>query len=261
MDELEPVPSNLRALLEQEKAGGEPSPDARERVLLRLTGTFAAGAPVGLPPGTGPKGSPVPGQHATTGSPQVVRAAAVGTAARVVRTAVVFLTGAASGVGGYHLAERSRRPPPASAPVVVPAARQEMPRPPEMPEPALPPTREPAPSASRVPLRTRTPSTAEAAHEATDRPDDPLAVERSLVEMARAALTRGQAERALLALRRHAQQFPKGELTEEREGLLVQALVAAQKYDQAREKADQFKQHYPRSLFAPVVDQAIGSIP
>jgi len=89
----------------------------------------------------------------------------------------------------------------------------------------------------------------------------PLAAERSLVEMARAALTRGQAERALAALRRHARQFPNGELTEEREGLLVQALVGAQRYDQAREKAEQFKKRYPRSLFAPVVDQAIGSIP
>ena len=111
-----------------------------------------------------------------------------------------------------------------------------------------------------MPTRQRAPD-AETTPGTSDRPDDPLSAERSLLEMARAALGRGQAERALAALRRHARQFPNGELTEEREGLLVQSLVGAQKYDQAREKADQFKKRYPRSLFAPVVNQAIGSIP
>ena len=83
----------------------------------------------------------------------------------------------------------------------------------------------------------------------------------SLLEIARGALVRGQAAGALAALERHARQFPSGALAEEREGLLVQALVAARQYDRARERAARFNQRYPRSLFAPVVEQALASIP
>lgn len=257
MEELESVPDRLRALLDEEKAVGAPPGDVRERVLLRLAGTFAVGAPVSV----SPDGPPTPSAPATGGVPHVVHAARLVTAARVVRTALVFVTGAATGAGGVHLAERSRRPPPAPVPVAAPAPRHEVPAPPDGPEPTPPASPAPTPSASGPPVRPRAPSAAETTRATPGRPDDPLAAERSLVEMARAALSRGQAERALAALRRHARQFPSGELTEEREGLLVQALVGAQKYDQAREKAEQFKKRYPRSLFAPVVDQAIGSIP
>jgi len=252
MAELDPVPDSLRTLLEEEKAGGDPSRDARERVLLRLTGTFAGAGAVGASPNAGP--------HATSASGDTIQAAArLAPAARAVRAAVIFMTGAATGVGGYHLVvERAHQRSPVSAPAPTPAARPEVPL---APEPAAPIAPEPAPAASSAPTRLRLPSAPETTHGAPDRPDDPLAAERSLVEMARAALSRGQAERALTTLRRHARQFPNGELTEEREGLLVQALVGAQKYDQAREKAEQFKHRYPRSLFTPVIDQAIGSIP
>ncbi|HVV52408.1 MAG TPA: hypothetical protein VHO06_22265, partial [Polyangia bacterium] len=78
---------------------------------------------------------------------------------------------------------------------------------------------------------------------------------------ARAALVRGQAEGALAALARHEAAFPRGELAEEREGLFVQALVAARRYDEARARAAAFTRRYPRSLFAPVVAEALGSIP
>lgn len=257
MEDLESVPDSLRALLEEEKAIGSPPGDVRERVLLRLAGTFAVGAPAGVSPDSAP---PTPSAPAT-GAPHVVHAARLVTAARLVRTAVVFVTGAATGAGGYHLAERARRPPPEPVPVAAPAPRPEVPVAPDVLEPTPPAAPPPVPSASSVPVRPRAPGAAEATRATPDSPDDPLAAERSLVEMARAALSRGQAERALAALRRHARQFPSGELTEEREGLLVQALVGAQKYDQALEKADQFKKRYPRSLFTPVVDQAIGSIP
>jgi hypothetical protein len=79
--------------------------------------------------------------------------------------------------------------------------------------------------------------------------------------MARTALARGQTADALAALRRHQRFFPKGELAEERDGLWVSALVATREYAQAREQAVRFRRHYPHSLFAPVVEQAIRSIP
>ena len=79
--------------------------------------------------------------------------------------------------------------------------------------------------------------------------------------MARAASGRGRRRARSRRCAATRASSPNGELAEEREGLLVQALVGAEKHDQAREKAAEFKRRYPRSLFAPVVDQAIGSIP
>jgi len=254
MQEIEPVLGILRALLDEEKARGEPPRDARERVLLRLAGTFANGVPVGLSPESAPKGP-------TSGSPDVIRAAPLAPAARALRAAVLFVTGAATGAVGYHVVERAHERAPASAPAVTPAARPETPSTPEEPAPIAPLAPGQVAGASGGPIRLRGPAENESTHAPSDRPAAPLAAERSLLEMARAALGRGAADRALIALRRHGRQFPNGELTEEREGLLVQALVGAQKYEQAREKADQFKKRYPRSLFAPVVDQAIGTIP
>jgi outer membrane protein assembly factor BamD (BamD/ComL family) len=91
--------------------------------------------------------------------------------------------------------------------------------------------------------------------------DKRLEAERKLVEMARTALARGQTADALAALRRHQRFFPNGELAEERDGLWVSALVATHEYAQAREQAVRFRRHHPHSLFAPVVEQAIQSIP
>jgi outer membrane protein assembly factor BamD (BamD/ComL family) len=91
--------------------------------------------------------------------------------------------------------------------------------------------------------------------------DDGLASERSLLEIARSAIGRGQVEGALEALGRHARKFPNGLLVEEREGLTVQALVVARQFDEARARGARFKERYPRSLFSPLVEQALGSIP
>jgi hypothetical protein len=259
MEELEPIPGDLRTLLEEEKAIGEPPDDVRERVLLRLAGTFAVRVP-GVPsPDARPVGPTIPRSPVA----RVIRTARLAAAARTVRAAAIFVTGAATGAGGYHVMKRARHPAPPSTPIAAPGPVSEKRSAPEAPKPAGPDALEPSPVPPGTQIRRRAPAPAapQGPFGSSDQPDDPLAVERSLLEMARAALSRGQAERALTALRRHVRQFPNGELTEEREGLLVQALVSAQKYDQARVKADQFKKHYPRSLFAPVVDQAIGSIP
>jgi hypothetical protein len=90
--------------------------------------------------------------------------------------------------------------------------------------------------------------------------DTDLARERALIETARTALSRKQAD-AVDALLRHAQQFPRGRLAEERESLLVQALVHAGRIDEARRRGAQFRARWPRSLLWPVVDAALRSIP
>jgi len=79
--------------------------------------------------------------------------------------------------------------------------------------------------------------------------------------MARTALARGRVDGALAALRHHARMYPSGQLAEERDGLLVQSLVAKGDYAQARIQAARFARQHPHSLFAPAIDQALRSIP
>ena len=57
------------------------------------------------------------------------------------------------------------------------------------------------------------------------RPAGALRTERLLIETASAALMRGDREAAVSALRKHARQFPRGDLAEERELLLKKALA------------------------------------
>ena len=83
-----------------------------------------------------------------------------------------------------------------------------------------------------------------------------LAEERSLIEIARAGLARGDGDAALNAVRDHAKRFPEGVLAEEREALAVQALAVQGNADQARARARAFRAKYPGSLFRSAVDGA-----
>jgi hypothetical protein len=91
--------------------------------------------------------------------------------------------------------------------------------------------------------------------------DEDLAKERQIIEKARSALARRDAESALAAVDEHARAFPRGQLTEMREALAVQALVYAGRPADARIRADQFHRRFPSSMYRPVVDGAISSIP
>jgi outer membrane protein assembly factor BamD (BamD/ComL family) len=91
--------------------------------------------------------------------------------------------------------------------------------------------------------------------------DTSLAAERRLIDAARAALVAGNSASGLERLVRHAAQYPRGALAEERSALMVDALVAAGHYDEAKRRADAFRARYPGSLFAPSVDAALRAIP
>jgi hypothetical protein len=87
--------------------------------------------------------------------------------------------------------------------------------------------------------------------------DEALAVERALLEIARTALSRGQPEAAIDALRHHAEQYPHGRLEEEREGLWVIALAQADLLPEARRRAEGFRRRYPGSLLLPAIEQSL----
>jgi hypothetical protein len=88
-----------------------------------------------------------------------------------------------------------------------------------------------------------------------------LDAERALLDAAHAALVGGEADTALDALDRHARAYARPMLGEERDALFVQALVRAGRYDEARGRAEAFRNRTPNSLFRPAVDAAIASIP
>jgi outer membrane protein assembly factor BamD (BamD/ComL family) len=83
-----------------------------------------------------------------------------------------------------------------------------------------------------------------------------LRAERLLVETASAALTRGDYASAIASLRKHARAFPHGELTQEREVLMVQALRASGDDAAAQQRAKDFKQKFPGSVQQGTVDKA-----
>jgi outer membrane protein assembly factor BamD (BamD/ComL family) len=92
-------------------------------------------------------------------------------------------------------------------------------------------------------------------------PDDQLAHERQIIDKARSALARRDPDAALAAVAEHARSFPKGQLVEMREALAVQALVQGGRGPEARARAERFHRSFPASMYSPVVDSAISSIP
>ena len=74
----------------------------------------------------------------------------------------------------------------------------------------------------------------------------------------RAALVRNRPDDALHALERHRAQFPAGQLAEERDALVVQALERAGRADDTAVAASRFHAQYPHSLFGSAVDAALA---
>jgi hypothetical protein len=86
-----------------------------------------------------------------------------------------------------------------------------------------------------------------------------LDAERGLLDVARAALVRGDTSAALEALDQHARTFAHALLAEERDALYVQALARAGRYEEARARAEAFRRTSPTSLLLPAVEAATAS--
>lgn len=112
---------------------------------------------------------------------------------------------------------------------------------------AAAPKKIPTPTPSRV-LR----------DDARSKADDALARERSLLDMGRTALARGDTDAALAAVRSLEREAPGGQLVEERELLAVQSLVTADRLEEARRRAARFHEKYPSSPLLDVVVDAVS---
>lgn len=83
---------------------------------------------------------------------------------------------------------------------------------------------------------------------------DTLGRERVLLDLARSALSSGDATKALAAARSHETQFPSGQLVEEREALMVQILWNAGRRDDAVRRLHVFSAQFPDSPLRPSLD-------
>jgi hypothetical protein len=275
---LEPPGPELEALLEAERRRPDPDAAVERAVFTRLGATIWG---IGGDPMRGPPGSTVAAgdvrptdQDPTPGAAPVTVA---GSGARlpgslpwsVLRGLGILAVGAGLGAGihaGFDQRAEERRsgdalPVPSAPSLTSPHAVVEPP--PDGSIPAASAGAAPR-AANALPVAPpRAPT--ERGHQAPsgDHParDKELAVERALIEQAHTALSRGQGQAAFKVLERHAREFPRGELIEERESLMVQVLVGLDRFEQARALGARFHVRFPRSIFGAVVDESLRSIP
>lgn len=224
-----PLPPEITALLDSEREREGLSEAAKERVLDRL-------------------------ERSVHGSKPRKWASTLGTFAGGILLGAAFcyvLMNRSGGPVQPKLLVLDPPPPPPPVVVVLPA-----PTLPSVPAPAIQGS-ESRPAGARMIERSPSQPT-EPAEE--DEHDTELARERALIETARTALARKQPDGIELLLR-HERQFPLGRLAEERESLLVQALLQAGREEEARTRGERFRARWPKSLLLPVVDAALRSIP
>lgn len=86
---------------------------------------------------------------------------------------------------------------------------------------------------------------------------DALARERQLLDIARAALRRGDLRLATKHAVEHALRYPSGFLAEEREVLAIELALARGDHAGALARAAAFRHDYPRSVFQSRVDELV----
>src|SRR6185437_9160893 len=236
--DLEPLDADLDALLDAERRRPPSPPEVHARVLSRVVSTLGPGGG-GTPP-------------AAPRAPTAPAGAGLGPLAKSI------LMGAA--LGGVVSVGIVTRPDPATRPdptpahdakiaIVASSARVRLDTAPPA-APAAPPA-----GPDRAGTAGAPPSSPSARASAAEpgRPSS-YAAERRLLDEAQRALAEGRIDAAMDALDRHARTFPNGPLTEERESLAVRALARAGRVDQARARADRFREAYPHSIQLPAIE-------
>lgn len=226
---LTPLPPDLEALLDDERQRPGLTEAAKDRIFARLQ----------TPPPSPPRGK----------FPTAIGSFIIGLLVGGALASALWI--------GRFAAPQPRLlmldspPPPPALIITIPAAN--------IPPSLTPQAAQPTQSSTRRSHADRGAPSASATPAPDDRDTD-LARERALIETARTALSHKQSDSVDL-LARHAQQFPRGRLAEERESLLIQALLVAGRIDEARRRGEKFRVRWPRSLLLPVVEAALRSIP
>jgi hypothetical protein len=257
-DELEPLDPEAMAVLQRLSPGEPVPPAAASRIFAAVEARIAmapgggggdgAGGAKGAPPSPAPSGA----ASWVARNPWIAL-----TAAMVVGGAMgAGVKGSVSDGTTTKGAVTTPRAPVAVAPPADPVAAS-----------SPVPWKEVAPVVSGAPPIPSAPAVTHAhASSALVAPPPPesgqeLAAESAVLDLARTAIARGEADHALAAVERHATAFPHGVLREEREALAVKALVLAGRGDDARARAAKFRAKYPESLFLAAIDSALRSLP
>jgi hypothetical protein len=255
MAELEALDDDVLALLRASRDVPEIAPDAKAALFAAVASRVAFVPPAGDGGGTGGGGAPA----ATSGAPAAGGAGAAGAApggfALVGGKAAAALLGMfAIGIATGVTLDRQLAPP-ADVPRAPVATAVAPPRPAISDEaaPAVPVGALPA-----APARPVVSVAAAASNVAAPPPSSRgLAAERALLDVARGALARGEANEALVAAGRHASEYPNGSLVEEREAIAIKALVALGRRDEARARAAEMERRFPNGLMLRAVKGAV----
>jgi hypothetical protein len=249
-DSPKPLDADVLAVLGETPPLTEVPETARLRMRAAVEARIAALG--GGPSGSGSNDSGGSGGHGTP-TPRSAAAAWVGSHPWVSLVAA-FVLGGGIGVVGRSLYPQKTEyvMVVASQPKIVPV---------QIPIPAPPPsddvTTMPAPALASAP--------APAAHpQSTAAPPadsgQQLAAESALLDVARTALAAGEPDRALEGVARHASQFPRGLLSEEREALAIKALALAGRGPEASSRAARFRERYPASMFLRSIDASLKAV-
>jgi hypothetical protein len=252
------LPAELKSLLEVERAAGPMPAASRARVWEGLELGLAA----------------LPGVPLEPGPRMAARTARHALATHGLTALVGLVTGGGLGLAaGMHLAQKSQaNPAPVIVPTSQPAPQLVAPEPlPTAPASALeskpaighrPPRLEqrvPAPAAVQAP--SQKPNLIAAPKTAPATLSSPLDRERALIDTARTALGRGDANGALEFLDQHTREYPNGMLTEESEALRIETLLSAGGLQEARRAAAAFRVKHPKSLLLPAIEQSLEQQP
>ncbi len=252
MPELEPLETEIVALLSEAKPVVELDAGTKARISAQIEAKLALPPPEGGD-GGGDSGSAAPSAAGPSASTAF---SSFGTA----RVVAAFLGTFAAGVATGVVVEQKRAPaaPTAAAPSPLVTS-------PALPLPAHSALNNspPAIPVSDLPRVEQAPKRTSSAVSAASSADPPvpstrgLSAERALLDVARNALARGAATEALAAADRHARDYPEGVLSEEREAIVIKALIALGRNPEARVRAQRFEQRFPNALMLHAIRAAL----
>jgi hypothetical protein len=245
--ELDALDPDILALLEQAKP--VPPLDGAKKAALLADVMDKIGT---LPPGDGGGGG---GDGGTSTAPGAATGAGAGAAVgSKIALGVAFAVGVAAGVvGDRAVVDRTAAPivsPSAPTTIVIPSV--------------TPPAAE---SAEAIPVGALPSAPLPSAIRSAKTPSEPvpsargLAAERALLDVARAALARGEAAGALDAAERHRREYGDGALVEEREAIAIKALVALGRRDEAAQRLANLERTHPNSMVLRAAKKAVSGAP
>jgi hypothetical protein len=262
IDDLPPLPSDIRGLVDADRRADDPMPEEARRRILRGVGAavLAGGATtVAISTAAAVKGTTAAGLLSSV-------LGFFGRKSGLAATA--FVVGGATGAGGYAVTSQIVNAPKAAETCPPPVAAAPGPRAPSPAHAVVSPV-----ASASVAAESEAPSEEPLAVASVVKPivaasvvpssgtDRLLASARADAEAANAALLRGEPAQALAAADRCAAR-PGTPLAQECEFLAIRALARLGRDSDARVRAGSFRARHPNSFYLPAIDALLtGSKP